>query len=68
MNIFWGMKILWICLGVITKGVISMHFRVVSKGQGTELGIFFWVSNISFFFLGGGGRGLDIPVILERKQ
>ena len=28
-------------LGVITKGVISMHFRVVSKGQGTELGIFF---------------------------
>ena len=57
MNIFWGMKILWICLGVITKGVISMHFRVVSKGQGTELGIFFWVSNISFFLGGGGGEG-----------
>ena len=32
---------MWIFLGVITKGVISMHFRVVSKGQGTELGIFF---------------------------
>ena len=26
---------------VITEGVISMHFRVVSKGQGTELGIYF---------------------------
>ena len=30
MNIFWGMKILWIFLGIITKielylGVISMH-------------------------------------------
>ena len=34
MNIFWGMKILWIFLGVITKGVISMRFRIVSKGQG----------------------------------
>ena len=64
MNIFWGMKILWICLGVITKGVISMHFRVVSKGQGTELGIFFGLVIFHFFW----GGGLDIPVILERKQ
>ena len=53
MNIFWGMKILWICLGVITKGVISMHFRVVSKGQGTELGIFFGLVIFHFFW----GRG-----------
>ena len=58
MNIFWGMKILWICLGVITKGVISMHFRVVSKGQGTELGIFFGLLIFHFFFFGGGGGGL----------
>ena len=45
-----------------------MHFRVLSYGQGTELGIFFWVGKISsiflgclkfliFFFLGGGGGG-----------
>ena len=43
-----------------------MHFRVVSKGQGTELGIFFGLVIFHFFF--GGGGGLDIPVILERKQ
>ena len=62
MNIFWGIKILWIFLGVITKGVISMHFRVVSKGQGSELGIFFGFVKFQFFFLGGGGGGvLDIP-------
>ena len=47
-------------LGVITKGVISMHFRVVSKGQGTELGIFFGFVKFHFFFWGGGGV-LDIP-------
>ena len=52
-NIFWGMKILWIFLGVTTKGVISMHFRVISKGQGTELGIFFGF--VKFHFFGGGG-------------
>ena len=45
-----------------------MHFRVLSYGQGTELGIFFWVGKISsiflgclkfliFFFLGGGAGG-----------
>ena len=56
MNIFfWGMKILWIFLGVTTKGVISMHFRVVSKGQGTELGIFLGFVKFHFFFFFGGG-------------
>ena len=37
-----------------------MHFRVVSKGQGTELGIFFRFVKFLFFSLGGGGV-LDIP-------
>ena len=38
-----------------------MHFRVVSKGQGTELGIFFGLV-VKFHFLGGGGGGgLDTP-------
>ena len=41
---------MWIFLGVITKGVISMRFRVVSKGQGTELGIFFGLV-VKFQFL-----------------
>ena len=62
MNIFWGM-ILWIFLEVIIKGVISMHLRVVSKGQ--ELGFIFRVCKFFFlifiFFFGGGGGGLDIP-------
>ena len=34
------------------KGVISIHFRVFSEGQGTEWGMFFWVAKISIF-LGG---------------
>ena len=70
MSIFWGMKILWIFLGVITKGVISMHFRVVSKGQGTELGIFFGYVKFHFFFifLGGVGGFLIFLIILESKQ
>ena len=59
-------------LGVITKGVISMHFRVVSKGQGTELGIFLGFVKFIFFFvfLGGGGWGgfLIFLIILESKQ
>ena len=33
-------------------GVISMHFRVFSQGQGTGWGIFFWVVKISSIFLG----------------
>ena len=44
------------CLGVITKldylVVISMHFRVFSYGQGTELGTFFGVAKISNIFWG----------------
>ena len=36
-----------------------MHFRVVSKGQGTELGIF--LGFVIFHFFWGGGGGLDIP-------
>ena len=57
MNIFWGMKILWIFLGGHHKtglhlGVISMHFRVFSSGQGTEWGIFFGVAKISDIFWG----------------
>ena len=56
-------------LGVITKGVISMHFRVVSKGQGTELGIFFGFVKFHFFLGGGVGGGfLIFLIILESKQ
>ena len=33
-------------------GVISMHFRVFSQGQGTEWGIFFRVAKISNIFWG----------------
>ena len=35
-----------------------MHFRVVSKVQGTELGIFFGLV-VKFQFFGGGG--FDTP-------
>ena len=56
---------MWIFLGVIKKGVISMHFRVVSKGQGTELGIFFELV-VKFQFLGVGV--LILLIILEGKQ
>ena len=38
-------------------GVISMHFRVFSGGQGTEWGIFFYY--IFFFFFWGGGGGVS---------
>ena len=52
MNILLGMKTLWIFSGVITKlgyiGVISMHFRIFSKGQGTESAIFFEIPDIYF--------------------
>ena len=33
-------------------GVISMHFRVFSLGQGTEWGYLFWVAKISNIFRG----------------
>ena len=66
-----GVKILWIFLWGHHKiglyfGVMSMHFRVSSLGQGTEWGIFFWVAKISkyfsFFFFGGGGGGLKFLI------
>ena len=50
-NIFWGMKILWIFFGAITKLDYNfMHFRVSSSGQGTESGIYFWVEKFQIFF------------------
>ena len=71
MNIFGGMKILWIFFGGHHKiglclGVISMHFNVFSLGQGTEWGYYFGLVKfqiflgyfkllIFFFFWGGGG-------------
>ena len=56
MNIFGGMKILWI-LGVHHRigqylRVISMHFRVFSFGEGTQWGIFLGVAKISNNFWG----------------
>ena len=46
LNIFWGMKVLWIFFGDHHKiglylEVISMNFRVFSEGQGTDWRIFF---------------------------
>ena len=43
MNIFWGMKILWIFLWGhhnigLYLGVISMHFMVFFRVQGTDWG------------------------------
>ena len=69
MNIVWGITILWIFFGVSPKfglylGVISMHFRVSSTGQGTEWGggVIFWVVKFLFFFYLGEGV-LEIPDI-----
>ena len=42
--------------------VNSMHFRVFSKGQGTESGIFWGLPKFIFFFWVGGGV-LEIPDI-----
>ena len=52
---FWGMEILCILFGGHHKirlylGVISMHFKVFSKGQGTEWGIFLGVIKFLIFF------------------
>ena len=52
---FWGMKTLWIIFGGLHKiglylGVISMYFRVLSEGQGTEWRIFLKVAKISNIF------------------
>ena len=46
-DIFWGSSQNWASLRVI-----SMQFRVFFKGQGTELGYFFWVAKISNIFMG----------------
>ena len=46
-DIFWGHHKIGLYLEVI-----SMHFKVFSKGQGTELGIFSWVAKISNIFFG----------------
>ena len=40
-------------------GVISMHSRVSSLGQGTEWGIIFWIAKIFKYFFGV----LEIPDI-----
>ena len=53
--LFWGMKILWIFFGGHHKigqclGVISMHFRIFSLGQGTEWGIFLGVAKVPNIF------------------
>ena len=61
LNIFRGMKILWIFFfgggggGVITKlgyilGEMSMHFRVFSEGQGTEWRIFLGCLKFKYLF------------------
>ena len=58
MNIFWGMKILWIFFGGHPKiglvlGVISMYFRVFSSGKYTEFRyIFFGLQKFQIFFWG----------------
>ena len=46
-DIFWGHHKIGLYLGVI-----SMHLRVFTQGQGTERGIFFGVAKISNIFLG----------------
>ena len=57
LNIFGGMKILWIFfrghhkIGLYLE-VISMHFRVFSEGQGTEWRIFFGLLKVQIFIWG----------------
>ena len=67
MNIFGGMKTLWIFFfggGGSSQNwsifrVISMHSRVSSLGQGTEWGTIFWIAKIFQYFFGV----LEIPDI-----
>ena len=54
LNIFWGMKILWIFFGGhhiirLYLEVISMHFRVLSEGQGTYWRIFLGLLKFQIF-------------------
>ena len=63
-NIFWGMKIFFffffggggggghLKIGLYS-GVISLHFRVFSYGQGTEWGYFLGLLKFQIFFGGG---------------
>ena len=57
LNIFGGMKILWIFfrghhkIGLYLE-VISMHFWVFSEGQGTEWRIFFGLLKVQIFIWG----------------
>ena len=52
LNIFGGMKILWIFFGVITKLDYTLHFRVFSEGQGTKWRIFFGLLKFQIFIWG----------------
>ena len=55
---FWGFSEKWIFWGILGghhkiglySGVISMHFRVFSKGQGTEWGCFWGSLKFQIFF------------------
>ena len=63
MNIFGGMKILWIFIWdhhkiELVLRIIFIYYRVFSKGQGKEWGYLFWMLN--FKHLGV----LDIPHII----
>ena len=57
MNIYLGMKILWIFfwghpkIGLVL-GVITLYFRVFSLGKYTESGYFWGVAKISNIFWG----------------
>ena len=52
LNIFGGMKILWIFYGVITKLDYTRHFRVFSKSQGTKWRIYFGLLKFQIFIWG----------------
>ena len=82
MNILLGMKILWIIfwghhkIGLYLE-VISIYFKVFSYGQGTELGIFFWVAKFSNIFWGclkflifflGEGQMLGPSLRMQKKK
>ena len=54
LNIFWGLKILWIFFGGLSLylEVISMHFRVFPECQGSEWRIFLGLLKFQIFILG----------------
>ena len=70
MDIFWGMKVLWIFFGVFTKldyiyGVISMLLGSFLKVKVQNVGYYFGLVKFLIFlgcltiliFFGGGGGG-----------